>query len=169
MKWWLQYFYAHIGLNRQVVLLMDNLKAHIVAVKQQPPPSNIRIEWQPANATSMFQPLDQGIIQNTKHYYKRQYLWFLLHCFEKKIQPWTIDRVPGALTIYLANCWRKSSCISMEQYTRGGGVPQGGNTQQPTPEADETAVVNEVTGLFHQVVAAGQIEDCKCTGVLESC
>jgi len=115
----------------------------------------------------MFQPLNQGIIQNTKHYYKRQYLWFLLHCFEKKIQPWTVNRVPGALTIYLAiqwflrawvvdvknttilNCWRKSSCISMEQYTRGGGVPQGGKTQQPTPEADETAVVNEVMGLFH--------------------
>ena len=38
-------------------------------------------------------------------------------------------------------------------------MPQGGKTQQPTPEADETAVVNEVTGLFHQVVAAGQIED----------
>ena len=38
-------------------------------------------------------------------------------------------------------------------------MPQGGNTQQPTPEADETAVVNEVTGLFYWVVAAGQIED----------
>ena len=47
----------------------------------------------------------------------------------------------------------------MEQYTRGGGVPQGSNTQQPTPEADETAVVNEVIGLFYRVVAAGQIED----------
>ena len=30
------------------------------------PPENIRIQWLPANATSIFQPLDQGIIQNAK-------------------------------------------------------------------------------------------------------
>ena len=34
-----------------------------------PPPANIKIQWLPANSTSVYQPLDQGIIMNLKTYY----------------------------------------------------------------------------------------------------
>ena len=42
MAKWLQSFYRHIG-TRSVILTMDNLKAHINAIEQAPPPSNIYI------------------------------------------------------------------------------------------------------------------------------
>ncbi|KAJ8139309.1 hypothetical protein OY671_007479, partial [Metschnikowia pulcherrima] len=69
---WLQKFYNHIGKERNVLLLMDNFSGHIAGIKQCPPPANIRIEYLPAKSTSIYQPLDQGIIYNAKvHYLKR--------------------------------------------------------------------------------------------------
>ena len=63
---WLQEFYRHIGNARDVPLTMENFSAHYSAVELYPPPSNIKICWLPANSTSPYQPLDQGIIQNYK-------------------------------------------------------------------------------------------------------
>ena len=76
---WLKFFYQQIGTTRQVLLTMDNFRAHYTAAEQHPPPPNIRICWLPANSTSCFQLLDQGIIQNCKaHYHKfwLQHYWF---------------------------------------------------------------------------------------------
>ena len=71
MKDWLQYFYNHIGSSRRVILLLDNFSAHASGIDLNPPPPNIYIQWLPPNATSRYQPLDQGIIQNVKVYYRR--------------------------------------------------------------------------------------------------
>ncbi|KAF1984698.1 DDE-domain-containing protein, partial [Aulographum hederae CBS 113979] len=83
---WLQAFYSWIG-DRSVLLLMDILRAHIAGIELQPPPSNIRIQWLPPNATSLYQPLDQGIIQNFKHYYKKEWLQFMLDHYERRSDP----------------------------------------------------------------------------------
>ena len=61
---------------------MDNFSAHITGIELHPPPSNIRIEWLPPNSTSRTQPLDQGIIQNFKVYYRQQQLLIMLSCFD---------------------------------------------------------------------------------------
>jgi hypothetical protein len=84
---WLQEFYSHIGPKREVLLTMDNFPPHLCAVEITPPPRNIRICWLPANSTSRFQPLDQGIIQNLKAYYKRHWLKFTLESYEQEIDP----------------------------------------------------------------------------------
>lgn len=68
MSEWLQAFYQHVGRTREILLTMDNFSAHYSALELSPPPSNIRICWLPANSTSRFQPLDQGIIQSFKGY-----------------------------------------------------------------------------------------------------
>jgi DDE superfamily endonuclease len=67
---WLKAFYQYISTTREVLLTMDNFTAHLTGVKHCPPP-NIRICWLPANSTSRFQSLDQGIIQDYKAYYRR--------------------------------------------------------------------------------------------------
>jgi DDE superfamily endonuclease. len=63
MREWLLSFYSHIGIQRSVLLLMDNFSAHLQGVELTPPPSNIRIQWLPTNTTNIYQPLDQGIIK----------------------------------------------------------------------------------------------------------
>ncbi|OKP10331.1 CENP-B protein 2 -like protein [Penicillium subrubescens] len=73
---WLRSFYRHIGKQRRVLLLLDNFSAHLLAINKAPPPSNIKVVFFPANATSVYQPLDQGIIQNLKHHYRKKWmLW----------------------------------------------------------------------------------------------
>ena len=88
MAKWLQSFYRHIG-TRSVILTMDNLKAHINAIEQAPPPSNIHIIWLPKNSTSVFQPLDQGIINNFKVHYRKQWIQYIIECIDKDINPFT--------------------------------------------------------------------------------
>ena len=120
MGQWLRAFYAHIG-ARTVLLSMDNFSAHNSALELFPPPPNVRIAWLPPNSTSRFQPLDQGIIQCFKAHYRRQWLSFMLDCFDSERDPlksmdihlairWSIrcwnDDVQNT-TIY--NCFRKST------------------------------------------------------------
>jgi hypothetical protein len=68
---WLRAFNRQMA-GRKVVLLMDNFLAHKLAVKtitaSAMPLQNTRVIWLPANATSRFQPLDQGIIRTWKAY-----------------------------------------------------------------------------------------------------
>jgi hypothetical protein len=87
MSEWLQAFYSHIGQTRQVLLTMDNLPAHYSAVELCPPPQNIRICWLPANGTSRFQPLGQGIIQNFKICYRRHWLQHMLLSIQSNKDP----------------------------------------------------------------------------------
>ena len=98
MKDWLEAFYAHIG-TRTVLLTMDNFSAHLVGLELAPPPPNVRICWLPPNTTSRFQPLDQGIIQSFKCHYRRQWLQFMLTCFESEQDP--LKHV----NVYLAIRW----------------------------------------------------------------
>ena len=69
MAEWLRWFDKRA--QKPVLLLMDNFSAHEAAVEllKEQPLKWTRIEWFPANTTSVFQPLDQGIIQNCKAYY----------------------------------------------------------------------------------------------------
>jgi hypothetical protein len=124
MKRWLREFYAHIGRNRRVLLLMDNLTSHLLAVEQEPPPhENIHIRFLPKNSTSIYQPLDQGIIKNAKVYYKKQWLQFLINHFENGLNPYSEMTLLHAVrwissswkmnvtTTTIYSCFRKSTVI----------------------------------------------------------
>src|SRR6266487_5419686 len=87
MKEWLTEFYAYIGSERCVVLLMDNFSAHEASVEQHPPLQNIRIVWLPANSTSRYQPLDQGIINSLKAHYRRYWLEYIVTRYENLQDP----------------------------------------------------------------------------------
>ena len=86
MREWLLAFYSHIG-QRSVLLTMDNFPAHLSGLELAPPPPNIRICWLPKNSTSQYQPLDQGIIQNLKTYYRKQWLRYMLYYYENNQDP----------------------------------------------------------------------------------
>ena len=55
--------------GRKVLLLLDNFSGHELSVQLVSGLEgldNVRIEWLPANTTSHWQPLDQGIITGFK-------------------------------------------------------------------------------------------------------
>lgn len=52
--------------GRKVLLLIDNFSAHGLAMETMEEAKTLRftkVIWLPANSTSLYQPLDQGIIQ----------------------------------------------------------------------------------------------------------
>lgn len=90
MEEWLHWFDSQMT-GRKVVLLMDNFSAHETAVKAIRNTNlqlqNTLIIWLPANSTSRFQPLDQGIIQSWKSYWKCQWVAYLLHEYDAGRDP----------------------------------------------------------------------------------
>ncbi|EPQ64192.1 hypothetical protein BGT96224_1755B [Blumeria graminis f. sp. tritici 96224] len=51
---------------------MENFSAQLAAVDITTVPPNIQVHYLPKSSTSVYQPLDQGIIQNYKQYYRKQ-------------------------------------------------------------------------------------------------
>ena len=105
-----------------VLLLMDNFSAHEAAVElikeSNQPLKWTQIEWFPANTTSIFQPLDQGIIQNWKCYVKKQFLQFLVTEFDSgrdytkthhvlRAIEWGIQAWELVESKTIINCWQK--------------------------------------------------------------
>jgi hypothetical protein len=104
---------------------MDNFSAHelgwrCVSERLQ----YTTIAWLPPNATSIHQPLDQGIIQNWKCYVRKSFVRFMASSFDKDEDPskqmnvlravrwgifaWEQEVLPA--TIY--NCWIRSKAIN---------------------------------------------------------
>jgi len=132
---------------------MDNFSAHYSSIELSPPPSNIRICWLPANSTSRFQPLNQGIIQSFKAHYRRQWLSYMLECFNSNKNPadtmnlhlairWTVRSWNHHLqdsTIY--NCFQKSTLLT-------------------TPITLPTQLIPfDLPELYERVIQAGNIHD----------
>jgi hypothetical protein len=60
--------------GRKVVLLKDNFSGHELSVELLTAAQGLQntlFIWLPANSTSIFQPLDQGIIRTWKAYYQK--------------------------------------------------------------------------------------------------
>jgi len=132
MEKWFTAFYTHIRETKpgqKVLLLLDNFSAHHSALELCPPPTNITVEFFPANVTSIYQPCDQGIIATFKRYYKKSYLQWLLAEIDsnpnldpvksmslRNTMVWMAESYFIAVhndTIH--NCWRKSTLL-------GGGL-----------------------------------------------
>jgi len=151
---WLEMFYAHVGSSKPILLFMDNFSAHYAGVEARPPPPNIKIQWLPANSTSRFQPLDQGIIATTKAYYKKHWLQFMIDQYEKALDPikttnlylavrwlqqaWFDELSPS--TIY--HCFRKAQLL-LDQ-------PPINLPQTPAPD---------LRSLYQEANRAGQIQE----------
>lgn len=53
--------------NRKVLLFIDNCSAHNHDIEL----SSIKVHFLPPNTTSILQPMDQGVIQNFKMFYRK--------------------------------------------------------------------------------------------------
>ena len=88
-KEWLFWFNERMKANgRKVALLMDNFSAHESAFKELGSQlQNTFILWLPANSTTHYQPLDQGIIYTWKAYWKRQWILYMMAQFDHGYDP----------------------------------------------------------------------------------
>ncbi|XP_069780147.1 jerky protein homolog [Narcine bancroftii] len=59
--------------NSDVILLLDHSRAHPPAEKLRN--GNIFVCYLPPNVTSLIQPMNQGVIQNVKILYRRDFMW----------------------------------------------------------------------------------------------
>jgi hypothetical protein len=118
--------------GKKVLLLMDNFSAHELAAEQIENGvvklTNTKVMWLPPNATSIYQPLDQGIIQNWKSYVKRQFVIFMARTFDEGkdlskemhvlrairwgISAWENDVTPATIQ----NCWARSQAVNFGQF-----------------------------------------------------
>jgi hypothetical protein len=118
------------GQRRKVLLLIDNFSAHELGVQLvggEEGLSHVRIAWLPKNTTSVWQPLDQGVIANFKLHYRRNWVKYMIKEHEAGRDPqkttnllktimWTRvawESMVTSQTIY--NCWVKSTCIKKEE------------------------------------------------------
>lgn len=103
--------------NRKILLLVDNCPAH----PELPNLTNITLVFLPANATSVLQPMDQGIIRSFKNYYRRLLVLQLIDRMEKKQD--TKISVLDAIRIMsdawnnvtpttIQNCYKKAALVS---------------------------------------------------------
>jgi hypothetical protein len=108
--------------GHSVLLLMYNFSAHkleMECIEEVQPLRNVRVCFLPKNATSLHQPLDQGIIQNFKVYHRQQWLQYMLAELETRQDPWKTMNVLKAarfsistwedsvMQVTVANCFRK--------------------------------------------------------------
>lgn len=76
---WLLKLDLHFGKQkRKVLLFVDNCSAHKTVLNLL----NIKVIFFPPNMTSIVQPMDQGIIKNLKHFYRKQIVLKMLSDIE---------------------------------------------------------------------------------------
>ena len=119
---------------RKVVLLIDGFSAHkagidLLYATHPQGLEHITILFLPANATSICQPLDQGIIKAWKAQYRKKWLSYVIRQYEEDKNPfktmnvlqalrWGIDAWEydvTATTIF--NCWKKSRVLVGRYHT----------------------------------------------------
>lgn len=104
--------------KRKILLLVDNCSSHLVPTDT--PLQFVRVHFLPPNTTSHLQPLDAGIIQNFKLFYRKLLIRHYIQCLDAK-KPMLID-VKQALYFIrdswdsvtpttIANCWRHTGIL----------------------------------------------------------
>ena len=111
--------------GRKVLLLIDNFSGHELALLLVSGGlQNTKVVWLPANTTSHWRPMDQGIVAAFKLYHWQPWISFILYEYEADRNPlksvtllhaiqWSVFvqnyRVtPGVIT----RCFWKSTCVS---------------------------------------------------------
>lgn len=114
------------GEGRKVLLLTDNFSGHELGMHNVgglEGLSNVRVAWLPKNTTSVWQPLDQGIIASFKLHYRKQWVRYMLKEHDAGRNPektinllktvqWTRVAWESLVTQEcIQKCWFKSTCI----------------------------------------------------------
>lgn len=67
--------------NRKILLFLDNVSSHTEIEL-----SDVKLAFLPANTTTHTQPLDQGIVQNFKIFYRKHLVEHLVVSVQQRVQ-----------------------------------------------------------------------------------
>ncbi|XP_049528908.1 tigger transposable element-derived protein 6-like [Dermacentor silvarum] len=124
----LRYLDGRLGCKgRSGLLFLDNCAAH---PKDTSFLHNLRVVFLPANTTSHLQPLDAGIIKNTKHLYRK----CIVRRFLARVSR---GQDPGKLSILDAMHYFKTSWESVKRETVNNCLKKCGFRRQPAAEDTE--------------------------------
>ncbi len=98
---------------RYIVLLMDNAGCHPHELKEKY--SNIKIIFLPPNTTSHLQPIDLGIIQNFKVFYRTLFLRFVLSKIDQTTE--TASQLVLSVNVIQAIRWVAQAWDSVKEET----------------------------------------------------
>lgn len=108
--------------NRHVLLLLDRCSAHPVTLS--PPLANIKLQFLQANATSVLQPLDQGIIRSMKVHFRTKLVQYLLFRLEN-LDTTKLAKIDLLKAIhYIASLWDAVSQETIAACFAKAGVTQ---------------------------------------------
>ena len=144
--------------GRKVALLMDNFSAHQSAVADilasQCPLKNTLIIWLPANSTSRYQPLDQGIINTWKANWKRYWIKYILFEFEANRNPINTMNVLKAIRWGLRS-WE----YDVSQRTIQNCFQKALDSQIQYQEPIDPAVMNDIQASLSQLQISLPIQE----------
>lgn len=115
-KWLISLDKKFAAQKRKILLFVDNCPAHSKSVQNRL--KNINLVFFPPNMTSSLQPMDQGIIQNLKHHYRKRILQKILN-YNANEDPVAIDLLAAVRNLTRAwnsdvksgtihNCFKKA-------------------------------------------------------------
>lgn len=118
-EWLLQFDRKMVRQKRKILLFLDNAASHPREVNLQ----NIKVIFLPPNTTSMCQPLDQGIIQNFKFYYRGL---ILKHILSKMDEVKSASELAKSINIlealyYINSSWAKVSSATIQNCFKKAG------------------------------------------------
>lgn len=154
-KEWLLWF-EHKMTGRKVVLLMDNFSAHEAALKEiEPRLQNTLVIWLPCNSTTQcqYQPLEQGIIQTWKAYWRQQWVLFMMAEYDRGYNP------ISTMTILLAVRWAISAWnLDLKESTIQNYF-QKALTSQDNGEVGCQETIMEISYRIQQLEVSNNIQD----------
>ena len=127
--------------GHHVLYVCDNASSHQVQEY-----SHIKFLMLPPNATSIVQPLDQGIIRSVKRRYKKKLAERYLVSVENNKDANTIIKQLdiAAATNMVHNAWKETSSTIIQNCFRKAGFKQHGLDPEQTPEEPPVAPAPDV-------------------------
>jgi hypothetical protein len=150
-KEWLFWFDSKMN-GRRVALLMDNFSAHEAAIEDIQLQNTIII-WLPANSTSRYQPLDQGIIRTWKAYWKRQWILYMMAQFDRGMDPVSTMTILQALR-WVIPAWE----LDLKDTTIQHYFQKALHIEEPS-EIQEREVIKEIEQGIREMQLSNHIKD----------
>ena len=136
--------------GRSILLLVDNAGCHPRDAQNKF--SNIKLVYLPPNTTSEVQPLDLGIIQNTKVHYRKYFLRYVLSKIEECTNATEVAKSVDVLSAirWIGKAWDEVKEETIQKCFRRAGVldedlnPVSINEDGVDPFADVDAQLQEL-------------------------